>query len=171
MTNIDGCIKRRINIINYPFEFRDAEKITDIKVHRPINYELKEKTIHNKEIIQTFILMLIHKAYKYKDKSFKTPESILKHNDNYCSQNNDLNEWFTNHLIKTNSINDIIKSGDLLNHYNNSNDCIKKLRPVDFSKLIEKIGINKIEKNHIKYYTNLKYLIDNDRIFNKSELD
>lgn len=159
MSDVDGGIIRRINIINYPFEFRDAEKINNPNIQKPINYELKEKTIHNKEFIQTFMLMLIHKAYKYGKKEFKTPESILKRNQEYINENNDLNEWFNNTLTKTNNINGI-SSGDLLNNYNGSEFCTKKLRPVDFKKLMGRLGIENIKKNNVVKYINIDYILN-----------
>ena len=164
MSNMDGGINRRIIIIDYPFSFRDKSLITDPNIHKLIDYSLKEKIIHNPDFIQTFILMLIDKAYKYRNVEYKIPNKILSNNEVYKNDNNDINDWFNNNIIKTSDINDIIKSSELLDNYNNSTDCIKKLRPADFNKLMEKLQINKIDKKHIKYYTNIKYinLLEND---------
>jgi P4 family phage/plasmid primase-like protien len=158
MSNMDGGISRRLIIIDYPFSFRDKSLITNHNIHKLIDYSLKEKIIHNQDFIQTFILMLIHKANKYKKMEYKIPNKILSNNEVYKNDNNNINDWFNNNIIKTDNINDIIKAGDLLEHYNNSIDCIKKLRPNEFNKLLEKLQINKIDKRNYKYYTNIKYI-------------
>lgn len=160
MSTIDGGIKRRISIFNYPFEFRDKDKIINPSIQKPINYELKDKIINNHEFIQTFILLLIKYSFKYKDIDLKTPQEILNYNENYCNENNELNDWFNETIIKTNNDKDKIKSSVLLISYNSSNYCIKKLRPVEFSKLMEKLNINKKDINNAKFYTNIKFNIE-----------
>jgi len=149
---IDGGVKRRINIINYPFEFRDPEKIVNPEIQKPISYELKDKFIYNQDFIQSVIVLLIHKAHKYNNKDFKTPKAITEKNNDYCNKNNELYDWFDEILEHTNNKNDKIQSGDLLEHYNQSRHCLRKLRPVDFSKYMEQFGVEKSGRTSKGYY-------------------
>jgi len=158
MSAYDGGVKRRTNIIVYPLEFKDSHLITNNIVHRPINYELKD-IINNSEFIQTVITMFIKTAFEYKNIELKPPQKILNNNEEYAKDNNELNGWLEENIEKTNDEKDMIKSSELLLMYNNSNYCIKKLRPVDFSKLMETTGINKIRKTNVAYYVNIKYVI------------
>lgn len=158
MEKADGAIKRRLNIINYPFEFRDKEKIINPAIQKPINYELKEKFIQNADFIQAVIINLIHKAHKYRNTEFKTPKTILEKVNEYCNNNNELYDWFDEVIEITNDKKDKISAGDLQDNYNMSKHCLKKLRPVDFSKYMEQLGVEKSGRTAKGYfYLGIKY--------------
>ena len=159
MSNMDGGIKRRINIIDYPFMFKDKTTITNTAVERPINYELKDTVINNPEFIQAFILLLINISHKYKNIVLATPQKILNNNADYDKNNNELQDWFNASFVKTDNSEDILKSGDLMALYNTSIYCIKKLRPVDFSKLMADLNIPK-KTGKYSLYTNIKLYVD-----------
>ena len=157
----DDGIKRRVRNIHYPFQFKDEKYLKDNKNFRLIDVNLYTKLI-NPDYIQEFILMLLERAFIYKDASIKTPESIINDSNKYCDENNILYNWFTAHLIKTDDLKDIINATTLLNDYNGSEYIVKKLNPKDFSKLMEKLGFEKIIKNKLSYYTKLKFVeVDN----------
>jgi len=160
MSKFDGGIERRINIIDYPFEFRDVKTITNTNIQRPINYDLKDKVINNMDIIQTFIIMLIEIAYKYKDVDYETPTKIIENKKIYADENNDISEWFKSIIEVTTDENDYIKVSELMLQYNESPHCAgKKLRPVDFSKLMDKLKINKSTVKRQVVYTHIKYIV------------
>jgi arsenate reductase-like glutaredoxin family protein len=102
--------------------------------------------------------MLLERAYIHKDTLIKTPESIINNSNKYCDENNILYNWFSAHLIKTDDAKDLINATTLLNDYTASEYFIKKLSPKDFSRLMEKLGFEKIIKNKLSYYTKIKFV-------------
>ena len=157
---LDDGILRRIKIINYPLKFKPIEKITNKILERPIDYNLKDKIIKNKEFIQMVILKVLKYANKYKETPMTEPKEVLEMIQKYIQDNNDINEWFRDNIEITNDTNDKIKSSELLENYNNSNYCIKKLRPNEFSKFMEDLNIEKKRLTNGIYYYGIKYIIE-----------
>lgn len=159
----DHALRRRLNIINYPFQFKDGKYIVNKAIEKPIDYDLKDKYIYDHEFIQTTMIYLLSKVYKSKTKKFETPKQITNKVNKYCDENNDLYDWFNENLQITNNENDIIRACDLLNNYNYSEHCIKKLRPVDFKKLMEKFpNIKKKETSKGNFYLGLIFNENNE---------
>jgi P4 family phage/plasmid primase-like protien len=161
LSNIDDGIKRRIRNVYFPFQFKEQKELNNNVNYRLININLSNKLL-NPEYIQNFILLLLEHANKNKNKLIFTPKLVLEHSNKYCDENNILYEWFNANIISTNDENDIIRSNMLFNDYNNSEFCVKKLRPVDFSKLMDKLNIEKKYINKIPHYTKIKFNISDD---------
>jgi len=158
LTSTDDGIKRRVRNIHFPFQFKDEKYLKDNKNFRLIDVNLCSKLI-NPDYIQEFILMLLERAFINKNDLIKTPESIVNNSNKYCDENNILYNWSTTHLIKTDDSKDLINATTLLNDYNSSEYFIKKLSPKDFSRLMEKLGFEKIIKSKLSYYTKIKFVL------------
>lgn len=157
LSSTDDGIKRRVRNIHFPFQFKDQKYLKDNKDFRLIDVNLCSKLI-NSEYIQEFILMLLDRAFTIKETLIQTPESIINSSNKYCDENNILYNWFTTHLIKTDDATDLLNATTLLNDYTNSEYFTKKLSPKDFSRLMEKLGCEKIIKSKLSYYTKLKFV-------------
>jgi len=158
LSSTDDGVKRRVRNIHFPFQFKDEKELKNNKNYRLININLGSK-LTNPEYIQNFILMLFEYATLNKNKIIPTPKTILDNSNKYCDENNVLYNWFESTIIKTDDSKDLLNATVLLNDYHNSEYLTKKLRPVDFSKLMEKLGVEKIIKNKISYYTNVKFVL------------
>lgn len=161
LSSTDDGFKRRVRNIHFPFQFKDGKYIKENKDFRLIDVNLCTKLI-KPEYIQEFILILLERAYKYKNDVIKTPESIINNSNKYCDENNILYDWFTNHIIKTNEVKDTLNATILLNDYSTSEYFTKKLSPKDFSKYMEKLGCEKIIKSKLSYYTKVKFATTNE---------
>ena len=77
-------------------------------------------------------------------------------------ENNILYNWFNETFIKNIESQNKIKSSDLLNSFNNSEHCKKKLGPKDFSRLMEKLGLETKKIHNVTYYINIDYIINDE---------
>jgi P4 family phage/plasmid primase-like protien len=161
LSNVDDGIKRRVRNIFFPFQFKEQKELKNNKNFRLININLGQELVKS-EFIQNFIIMLLEISKINKDKLIDTPESVLENSNKYCDENNILYNWFNETFIKTTDPKDRHKSSDLMNSFNNSEHCKKKLSPKDFSKLMEKLGLENKKIHNVSYYTNISYLMNEE---------
>ncbi|NBV77810.1 hypothetical protein EBR66_06620 [bacterium] len=101
LNKLDGGIRRRMVIINFPFQF--VEIPTDPH-HRMINYDLKEKITKSTEWRDEFILMLLD-TYKATDSLVK-PQFIIDHTDEYIAENDVVRGWLAENFKTHCDLND-----------------------------------------------------------------
>jgi P4 family phage/plasmid primase-like protien len=160
LSSVDDGLKRRLRHLVYPFQFKEGSQLNKKPNNRLININLSNEILKT-EVIQSFIHLLIEHAQKVKGNIIYTPEKVLLASNKYCDENNPLYSWFSETIEITNNKEDTIPSGILLNDYNNSQYCEKKLRPKDFSSLMQKLNIEKDDTKKIVKYLKVKY-IDKD---------
>lgn len=158
LSSVDDGIKRRLRNIIYPFQFKEGSQLHKNPNNRLININLANDIL-KPEVIQAFINLLIQHAQKSKGTIISTPEKVLIASNKYCDENNPLYTWFSETIEITDNIEDTIPSGVLLNDYNSSQYCEKKLRPKDFSTLMQKLNILKDDSKKIVKYLKVKFLL------------
>jgi P4 family phage/plasmid primase-like protien len=158
LSNTDDGIRRRVRVVNYPFQFKEQKDLNKNPKYRLINVNLSD-IITNPLFIQNFILLLISHAEANKNLLIEAPKSILEESNKYVDENNPLYEWFNETLEQTNNEKDFIRASELYEIYNTSIQCKNKIRTNEFSKYMEKLGINKIFNSKKQpIYTNIKFV-------------
>ena len=89
LNKLDGGIKRRMVIINFPFQF--VEEPTEPH-HRPINADLKDKISKSDEWRAEFMLMLLE-TYRTIGSTMEKPAFIKEHTDEYLAENDAIKDW------------------------------------------------------------------------------
>lgn len=154
LSNVDDGIKRRVRNVHFPFQFKEQKELNNNVNFRLININLADE-LTKTDFIQNFIILLLEYSKLNKNKLISTPESVLENSNKYCDENNILYNWFNETFIKTMDTKDKIRASDLLNCFNNSEFCKRKLAPKDFSKLMEKLGIQNKKIHNVSFYTNI----------------
>lgn len=158
LSDTDGGVKRRVRVVNFPFQFKEQKELKKNKDYRLININLKDEII-KPEFIHNFIILLIEHGQKNKDKLINTPNSVIEDSGKYVDENNPLYDWFNESLEKTENEKDVIQSTILFNSYNSSIHCKNKLRTNDFSKYMIKLGLEKTHNSKKQsIYTNIKFV-------------
>jgi len=94
LNKLDGGIKRRMVIIQFPFQF--VEKPHEAH-HRRINHDLKDKITKSAEWRDEFVLMLLD-TYKETTELVK-PKWITDHTDEYMAENDSVRAWLEENYI------------------------------------------------------------------------
>jgi P4 family phage/plasmid primase-like protien len=155
LSNTDDGIKRRLRNIFFPFQFKEASELKKNKNYRLLNNNLSDELTSN-IFIMNFINLLIEYAYKNKNVLIETPLSVLTASNKYCDDNNPLYEWLSETFEITNNETDRHTASTLLNEYNSSPYCNKKMNSVEFSKYMEKLNIEKITPKNVRTYIKIK---------------
>lgn len=162
LSNTDDGIRRRVRVVNYPFQFKEQKDLNKNPKYRLINVNLSD-IITNPLFIQNFILLLISHAENNKNVLIEAPKSILEESNKYVDENNPLYEWFNETLEQTNNEKDIIRASELYEIYITSLQCKNKIRTNEFSKYMEKLGVNKTTNSKKQpIYTNIKFVEINE---------
>ncbi len=123
VNSLDNGFKRRLIIINFPFQFRPNPDANN-QFERQANSDIFLKFSSNKNYRDEFILLLIEYALKinnYNDDEFDklTPNAIINKNNEFIQDNNTIYEWLSNNYIRTNDINDRVGVREIYTHYHN----------------------------------------------------
>jgi P4 family phage/plasmid primase-like protien len=89
LNKLDGGIKRRMVIVNFPFQFVESPSEPH---HRRINTDLKDKIAKSDEWRAEFILMLLE-AYRSIGSTMVKPAFIREHTEEYLAENDGIKDW------------------------------------------------------------------------------
>jgi P4 family phage/plasmid primase-like protien len=89
LNKLDGGIKRRMVVINFPFQFVESPSEPH---HRPIDMDLKDKIIKSDAYRAEFMLMLLE-TFKTIGSTIEKPAFIKLHTDEYLEENDQIKEW------------------------------------------------------------------------------
>ena len=119
LKRIDNGSKRRLKIVNFPFEFTDEPKFAHQK---QIDRNLKDSI--TQQFINEFMHILIDIAVENKNKKIEMPESIKNETAEYFNENDPVRPWFDTWAILTDiSIKDNqIKTSELHRHFLSHSD-------------------------------------------------
>jgi len=155
MSKIDGGIERRMRIINFPFKFVSAEKMTDAH-HRLGDPDVKEKHCKSDEWRDEFILLMTEIYKTIKDlKALTPPRSVAEATGEYMDDNNPLKVWLNKYYTLTRQDTDQINATELKRQYMEDNH-IEKFGDSAFKNLL---GFNNIKWKHTNvgnFYLGLK---------------
>lgn len=155
MSKIDGGIERRMRIINFPFKFVSAEKMTDTH-HRLGDPDVKERHCKSDGWRDEFILLMTEIYATIKDmKSLTPPRSVAEATGDYMDDNNPLKVWLNKYYTLTKQDTDQINATELKRQYMEDNH-IEKFGDSAFKNLL---GFNNIKWKHTNvgnFYLGLK---------------
>lgn len=119
LKRIDNGSKRRLKIVNFPYEFVDEPKYAHQK---QIDRNLKDSI--TPQFINEFMHLLIDIAVENKNKDIKMPEPIKNEIDEYFNENDPVRPWFDTWAIQTDisSKEDQIKTSELHRHFLSHSD-------------------------------------------------
>jgi P4 family phage/plasmid primase-like protien len=149
---IDNGIKRRLKIVEFPFNFVDKPSKQN---ERLIDNSLKNKL--DNDIYKELILLLIDTAAKHKnDRIIYQPLSVINHTKEYFDDNDPVKLWLSNYCEITNNPSHIIKTSDMYNSYLSKN--YDKISIVKFSEYMKANFIETIIRRGYKYFSGIKIL-------------
>lgn len=159
ISNVDGGIVRRLNIVKFPYNF--VENPIDTKKHKKIDYSLSDK-LNNVAYRQQFMRLLFHyyKEYIHGKQHIATPRRVNRLTDNYISETSSVEVWLQSKyefgLDKGLTSKNRIKKCELFQHFRsysrNNNYTARK-----FYSAIDKInGIDIRRYNNTTYYIYIK---------------
>lgn len=168
LKKIDDGIKRRIKVVDYPFQFKQNPDINNM-THKKLDANLKGK-LKEQKYINEFILMLIENAVKFeieKQNCIKQPEKVIESTSSYIDDNDIVKQWLYENYTMTNNKKDTIKSTEIYNKY--CEDTKTKIRPTDFVSFMKLHTLDYKRTSSGFEYTGIKYL-ENKIIENKKEV-
>jgi putative DNA primase/helicase len=155
INSVEQSIKRRIRIINFPYNFVDT--VTDKTFEREKNSNLKNKIKSCNLWRNEFMLILLeyYKNFILNCDSIKQPTSVQAITDEYLDDNNKIKTWIYDNYIKTDDDNDSIINTNLYNNYiNDTRDNVKRKQ---FYNLLLAFGMKSITgSNNTMVYPKLK---------------
>ena len=160
LSNVDGGIARRINVINHLVKFVD-EPSENNKYMKKKDIELFDK--FGTDIYRnTFILMLLERWNNITSKItiFKRPEQVIRDSAEYIENSNEVLGYISEHFEITQNIDDKYQAGMLLNEFRRTGSIISndtfKVRILEIGGITWKktkngaffYGLKKIETNN-----------------------
>ena len=117
MTRIDGGIERRMRIINFPFKFVSADKMTS-PFHRLGDPDVKEIHCQSAAWRDEFILMMTEKYKEIKElKSLPIPSRVAEATGEYIDDNNPVKDWLNKFYTIVSDEKKVVGSSDLKKAY------------------------------------------------------
>ena len=111
LKNLDEAMKRRMRIINFPFQFRPVCVGEKDRLADP---DVKEKYCKSEEWRNEFVLMLWETYQQIADaKSLPTPNAVKEATNDYFDDNNPIKFWLEAYFVKTDGSTDKVQSSDL----------------------------------------------------------
>ena len=109
LSNVDGGIARRIRMVHFPFKFVEEPVLAN---ERKGDNTLKKRFETDKELAQTFMMMLIQKYNEniYGNKVFPIPNKVKEATDAYLDENNKIKKFLAECVEVTNDENDMVLS-------------------------------------------------------------
>ena len=86
----DGGIQRRLEVINFPFAFKEKPEGA---LQKPINHELKDKIIKSPEWRDEMFHLLLESFKDVKKNGLVAPKSVVDASQEYMDDNNPVKEW------------------------------------------------------------------------------
>jgi P4 family phage/plasmid primase-like protien len=138
LSNVDGGIARRIRMVHFPFKFVDEPVLAN---ERKGDNKLKTQFETDKEIAQTFMMMLIQ---RYNDnihgnQSFPIPNKVKEATQEYIDDNNKIKKFLAEYVEVTNNDDDMVLSKTLFEDVYKMSEYYENERKDWF---VEKMGFN-----------------------------
>jgi len=154
LSKIDGGVKRRMVVIDFPFEFVASPDPENAK-QKQGDPDVKDRLCKSEEWRNEFILMLIESAKTVAVmKTLAEPSSVQEATNDYLDDNNGIKEWLTCNYVITKNPSDKIKASEFLEQYNK--DTKGSLTPVAFADLMKYNGVERKKCKDAYYYTGIK---------------
>jgi P4 family phage/plasmid primase-like protien len=155
INSVEQSIKRRIRIINFPYNFVDT--VTDATFEREKDSNLKNKIKYCNLWRNEFMLLLLeyYKNHILNCDSIKQPASVQSITNEYLDDNNKIKTWINDNYDKTEEDTDRIINTTLYDNYiYDTRDNVKRKQ---FYNLLLAIGMkSKPGANNSVVYTKLK---------------
>lgn len=159
LSNLDGGLTRRIRMVHFPMKFVNEEPV--LPNERKGDDTLKKQFETNKEIAQTFMMMLIQKYNDniYGNKKFPIPDKVKETTQEYIDENNKIKKFLAEYVEITENDNDMILSKHLFEDIFKMTEYYENERRDWF---VEKMGFNgfvsiKQRKRTMPYYDKQVY--------------
>jgi putative DNA primase/helicase len=152
LSQVQQSVQNRMRIIHFPFKFLPNPTES---YHRPVNPDLKDKSIKSVEWRNEFMMVLIEKYNEVKDlKSLPAPNAVMRATNEYFDDNNPLRVWLDNHYVITKKSSDVISASKLKGDYM-KDMCIDKISDIKFKELMDFNNITRERKNTGMAYVGL----------------
>jgi len=112
---LDAGIIDRLEIINYPFRFKENPDLE--RNEKQIDTTLKEK-LEKIEYINAFIFILLDTYENHTGLKINKPNMIKQSNEEYIESNDIVKKWLFSNYVITNNIKERIKTSILLTDFN-----------------------------------------------------
>lgn len=149
-SKLDGGVKRRTRIINFPFHFCESPSEPH---HRLINNDIKDKIAKSEEWRDEFILMLLE-IYPTIGDALKPTTNMSSATGDYLKDNDALSEWLPSNYTTGLEPSDKrywISALELLTQFNNDTPEVKGMTAATFKTLMAMNGVTqKRESNNFK---------------------
>ena len=155
INSVEQSIKRRIRIINFPYNFVDT--VTDATFERPKNSNLKNKIKSCNLWRNEFMLILLdyYKKFILNCDSIAQPISVQAITNDYLDDNNKVKKWINENYDKTPDSSDKIQNTELYRSY--INDTMDNIKRKQFYNLLLGFGMKSTTgAQGYDYYTKLK---------------
>ena len=160
LKNLDEAMKRRMRIINFPFQFRpvlvgDKDRLADPDV--------KEIFCKSDEWRNEFLLML-WETYQTiaNDKSLPSPQAVREATEDYFDANNPIKFWLEEYFVITKNNKDRIQATDLLRMYGEDTSS-EKINKQHFSQGMNFNGIEKKKITGREHYCGIRRKTQEER--------
>jgi phage/plasmid-associated DNA primase len=161
----DHDITKKIRNITFPYSFRKEDEINvNDPMQKPCDEGLKE-LIKQKKYILAFLSILIDEYNDLRSKNFKldTPIEFTEMKNDYMAENDPVQDFIDNYLIKTKSEKDFIKSSDMYEYF--KKQMMEKsngISIVTFKEIMTRKKILWKRTNNSRIYYNVKLKQVND---------
>ena len=115
LTDFDGGIARRLNVIDFPYKFVDSPRLS---TERPIDHGM-DKHFKDPLYAQEFILLLLenYRARIHNASNITKPIEVLAETTAYLDDNNVVKAFITRYLELTKNAEDMIQSSEMFDMF------------------------------------------------------
>jgi len=116
--NDDGITKKIRNVV-FPYSFKKVDEIDKSDtMQKECNESIKDLIKQNKYIL-AFLSILIDEYNELRKKDFKldTPSEFIEIQKDYVAENDPVQDFIDNHLIRTEEDTDFVQSSEMYNHF------------------------------------------------------
>jgi putative DNA primase/helicase len=163
----DEGITIKIRNVIFPYSFKkDDEYDPDNEYHKKANDNIKKIT-KNKKYVLAFLNVLIDMYNELKGNEFKLkiPQKFNEIKKDYIAENDPVEDFINNYLIKTNNENDFIKSSDVYMKFkqvmgDESNGISSRM----FKEIMVRKGIQWKRTAKLRVFYKIKYVENNELV-------
>jgi len=159
LSKLDDAIKRRMIVIDFPFQFRESNKMNDgldPSMNRIQNPDMKIACTTREDWRDEFLLMLTEIYTEIKDwTELPAPSKIREATEQYMDTNNPLKEWLAEYYEITKNESDFILSSELKKNFHYDTK-IEKMTEETFKDLMTMSGIQNKRMTKGKGFFGLK---------------
>lgn len=156
LNRVDQGVQRRMRIIPFPFKFVPKEKMTDPKIHRLGDPDVKDRKCKSNEWRDTFIQILMETYKEIKDwKSLPPPQSVVSATGDYFDDNNPLKRWLEQYYDITKLDTDFVGARTLKEAYKTDMK-VEQISDVAFKQLMSFNNLNSKHTSEGNVFLGLK---------------